>query len=467
MQSVTAISLLHVNQVLHFLVMKTIDKIPTSKIGRTTELVKTGAKIGANYLKYYSKKAVNPTLDRSTLDEDNAADIYDGLKSLKGSALKVAQMLSMDKSLLPGAYVEKFSLAQFSVPPLSAPLVRKTFRKYQNAYPEDIYDSFSKDSVNAASIGQVHKATKDGKQLAVKIQYPGVADSISSDLALVKPIAIKMFNLKGEDSKRYFAEVEEKLLEETDYELEVKQSIEVTEACSHIPGLKFPSYYPELSSKRIITMDWMQGTHLSEFAKTDFNSKTGNKLGQTLWDFYMFQMHGLKAVHADPHPGNFLISEDNELIAIDFGCIKQVPEEFYQPYFELAVPEHINNPDTFKEKLKQLEILRPDDTDQEIEYFSALFHEMLSLFTKPFQEKTFDFSDESFWDEISSLSEKYSNDKELRKMNGNRGSKHFLYINRTFFGLYNLLHDLKATVNTHDYIKYLKEKGLKNHSALS
>lgn len=446
--------------------MKTLDKIPTSKIGRTTELVKTGAKIGANYLKYYSKKAVNPSMDRSSLDEDNASDIYDGLKSLKGSALKVAQMLSMDKSLLPGAYVEKFSLAQFSVPPLSAPLVRKTFKKYQGAFPEEIYDTFSKDSVNAASIGQVHKATKDGKELAVKIQYPGVAESIGSDLALVKPIAIKMFNLKGEDSKRYFAEVEDKLTEETDYELEVKQSVEITEACSHIPNLKFPNYYPELSSKRIITMDWMTGQHLSEFAKTEFSQETGNKLGQTLWDFYMFQMHGLKAVHADPHPGNFLISKDKELIAIDFGCIKEIVDEFYQPYFELAVPASINNPEIFKAKLYELEILRNDDSEKEIIYFSALFHEMLSLFTKPFQEKTFDFSDESFWDEISSLSEKYSNDKELRKMNGNRGSKHFLYINRTFFGLYNLLHDLKATVNTHEYVKYLEEKGFVNHSAL-
>ncbi|WP_298951925.1 AarF/UbiB family protein [uncultured Nonlabens sp.] len=446
--------------------MKTLDKIPTSKIGRTTELVKTGAKIGANYIKYYSKKAVNPSMDRSSLDEDNATDIYDGLKSLKGSALKVAQMLSMDKSLLPGAYVEKFSLAQFSVPPLSAPLVRKTFKKYQGAFPEEIYDTFSKNSVNAASIGQVHRATKDGKELAVKIQYPGVAESIGSDLAMVKPIAIKMFNLKGEDSKRYFAEVEDKLTEETDYTLEVKQSIEITEACSHIPNLKFPQYYPELSSKRIITMDWMTGQHLSEFAKTEFAQKTGNKLGQSLWDFYMFQMHGLKAVHADPHPGNFLISKDEELIAIDFGCIKEIVDEFYQPYFELAVPASINNPAIFKAKLYELEILRKDDSEKEIIYFSALFHEMLSLFTKPFQEKTFDFADESFWDEISSLSEKYSNDKELRKMNGNRGSKHFLYINRTFFGLYNLLHDLKATVNTHEYVKYLEEKGFKNHSAL-
>jgi predicted unusual protein kinase regulating ubiquinone biosynthesis (AarF/ABC1/UbiB family) len=180
----------------------------------------------------------------------------------------------------------------------------------------------------------------------------------------------------------------------------------------------------------------------------------------------MFQMHGLKAVHADPHPGNFLISKDGALIAIDFGCIKEIVDEFYQPYFELAVPASINNPEIFRSKLFELEILRNDDSEKEITYFSALFHEMLSLFTKPFQTDTFDFADATFWDEISSLSEKYSNDKELRKMNGNRGSKHFLYINRTFFGLYNLLHDLKATVNTRAYVAYLEEKGFTNHSAL-
>jgi len=435
--------------------MNTIDKIPTGKFSRTSQLVKTGAKIGGNYLKYYSKKAFDKNITREELDENNATDIYDGLKSLKGSALKVAQMLSMEKSLLPNAYVEKFSLSQFSVPPLSAPLVRKTFKKYHGDYPEGLFDKFKAQSVNAASIGQVHKAEKDGKKLAVKIQYPGVADSISSDLAMVKPVATRMFNLKGKDSEKYFKEVEDKLLEETDYILEVKQSIDISEACKHIPNLVFPKYYPELSSQRIITMDWMTGLHLSEYAKTDFSQEDGDKIGQTLWDFYMYQIHHLKAVHADPHPGNFLINNKKELIAIDFGCIKKIPDQFYTPYFELAIPENINNKEFFLKKLYELEILRPDDSEQEIEFFSALFHEMLSLFTSPFHKETFDFGNEVFWQKVSSLSEKYSQDKTLKKMNGNRGSKHFLYINRTFFGLYNLLHDLKAKINVNTFKAYI------------
>ena len=435
--------------------MKTLDKIPTTKIERASQLVKTGFKIGGNYISYYGEKIVNPSLNRDKLNENNAEDIYDGLKNLKGSALKVAQMLSMDKSIMPRQYVEKFSLSQFSVPPLSAPLVRRTFKKYLGKFPEEIFDKFSPDSVNAASIGQVHKAEKDGKTLAVKIQYPGVAESISSDLALVKPIAMKMFNIKGKDSERYFQEVEGKLLEETDYELELRQSIEIAEACKHIPNLRFPQYYPELSSAKTLTMDWIDGLHLSEFAAQNHDSKLGNQVGQTLWDFYMYQIHILKQVHADPHPGNFLIDAEGELIAIDFGCIKAVPEDFYVPYFELANPAIINNPELFTEKLYALEILRHDDSPEEIAYFKKLFHQMLALFTQPFHSERFDFSDDDFFGKIAAMGEEFSKDSQLRKMNANRGSKHFLYINRTFFGLYNLLHDLKATVETNDFKKYI------------
>ena len=432
--------------------MKTIDYIPTSKIERATKLVQTGAKVGVNYLKYYGEKIVNSDLTRDKLNEDNAEDIYDGLKSLKGSALKVAQMLSMDKSFLPQAYVEKFSLSQFSVPPLSPPLVLKTFKNNFGKTPYEIFDEFNATSVNAASIGQVHLAKKDGKKLAVKIQYPGVANSISSDLSLVKPIAIRMFNLQGKDSDKYFKEVEDKLIEETNYLLEMKQSQEVVTACQKIENLVFPNYYPEFSSEKIITMDWMTGVHLSEFKNSD--PVIANKVGQALWDFYMYQIHILKKVHADPHPGNFLINDKNELVALDFGCMKTIPDDFYIPYFELIDENVINNPGLFSAKLYELEILRTDDTKEEVLYFTQMFHDLLSLFTKPFQSENFDFSDEEFFEAIAQLGERFSKDTNLRKMNGNRGSKHFIYMNRTFFGLYNLMFDLKATIIVNQFEKY-------------
>ena len=425
--------------------MKTIDSIPITKISRASKLVSTGAKVGVNYLKYYGDKIVNPKEDaKERLNQNNADDIYDSLKKLKGSALKVAQMLSMEKSILPQAYVERFSLSQFSVPPLSPPLVIKTFKKYFGKHPEELYDTFNATSVNAASIGQVHIADKNGRKFAVKIQYPGVAESITSDLALVKPIAIKMFNIKGKDSDKYFKEVKNKLIEETNYLLELNQSNEVVEACKHIPNLKFPQYYESLSSERIITMDYMEGKHLSEFATDNNDQELSNKLGQALWDFYMYQIHILKKVHADPHPGNFLISEEGHLIALDFGCMKAIPDEFYKPYFELAQKKCIDNPKAFTEKMYELEILRHDDSKQEIDFFTSMFHELLSLFTQPFHNETFDFSNPEFFNKVGEMGQKYSKSTELRNMNGNRGSTHFIYINRTFFGLYNLMFDLKA-----------------------
>ena len=437
--------------------MKTLDSIPTHKIERATKLVSTGVKIGGNYLRYYGEKLIRGEENKDKLNANNAKDIYDGLKELKGSALKVAQMLSMEKNLMPQAYVEQFSLAQFSVPPLSGALVKKTIRKYLGADPEALFDTFSMQSENAASIGQVHRATKEGKALAVKIQYPGVANSIRSDLAIVKPIALKMFNLKGKDTDRYFEEVENKLLEETDYLQELQSSQMISEAAQVLPNLTFPKYYPKWTTSKILTMDWMEGVHLSEYVKREkLNQKERNLLGQTLWDFYMFQIHGLRKVQADPHPGNFMVSEQGELIAIDFGCIKEIPEDFYIPYFELSKKENIEDQESFVKLLTDLEILLDTDTEEETKYFLALFQKMMRLFTKPFHDQHFDFSDAVFWDAISNLSKDFTEDSQLRQMNGNRGSKHFIYINRTFFGLYHLLHDLEAQIETESFRKYLK-----------
>lgn len=199
-------------------------------------------------------------------------------------------------------------------------------------------------------------------------------------------------------------------------------------------------------------MDWMTGVHLSEFKNSD--PIVANKIGQALWDFYMYQIHVLKKVHADPHPGNFMVNDKKELIAIDFGCMKIIPNEFYVPYFELIDPKVIDNKKLFSEKLFELEILRADDSKEEIAYFTSIFYDLLSLFTKPFQEETFDFSDAVFFESIAKLGERFASDTNLRKMNGNRGSKHFIYMNRTFFGLYNLMFDLKAKITVTEYLKY-------------
>jgi predicted unusual protein kinase regulating ubiquinone biosynthesis (AarF/ABC1/UbiB family) len=422
--------------------------IPVSKVQRAAKFISTGAKVGGNYVKHYAKKMVNPSMDKEELHSNNASDIYNSLSELKGSALKVAQMMSMDKNLLPRAYQDKFTMAQYSAPPLSYPLVVKTFQKHFGKTPEGIFESFTRSAINAASIGQVHQAVKDGKKLAVKIQYPGVADSVSSDLKLVRPFALRLLNMNERELDHYMAEVEEKLLEETDYVLEIERSREISSECGHIPNLKFPIYYDEYSSDRIITMDWIDGKHLKEWLDTNPSQKSKNQIGQALWDFYHHQVHNLKKVHADPHPGNFIVQEGDQLGIIDFGCVKVIPEDFYQGYFALIKKDLLIKEEELNQIFYNLEFISDKDTAEEQLYFKGIFREMISLLGKPFHVDRFDFADDGFFERIFQLGDRISNDKMFKKSRQARGSRHGLYINRTYFGLYNLLNQLQAEVDT-------------------
>lgn len=428
--------------------MKEQTNIPTGKVERAGKFVTTGLKVGANYIKHYTKKLIDPSVSRDELHADNAEDIYDTLSNLKGSALKVAQMLSMDKGMLPKAYSDRFAMSQYSAPPLSGPLVVNTFMKTLGKTPAQLYDKFEMQASNAASIGQVHKAEKGGKELAVKIQYPGVASSVKSDLAIVKPFAVRLVGMSEVDMDKYFDEIEGKLLEETDYRLELRRSIEAAASCAHIPNLVFPTYYPELSSDRIITMDWLKGLHLKEFLAQHPSQEVRNGIGQALWDFYQFQVHALKKVHADPHPGNFLMREDGTVGVFDFGCIKEIPEDFYTNYFLLVDKEVLKDEARRRAIYTNLEMIHPSDSEKEVEFFSGLFQKMIDMLTLPFTVEEFDFGDESYFEGIYEYMDYVSNLKEVKESKVARGSRHSLYVNRTYFGLYSILSDLRAKVQT-------------------
>ena len=428
--------------------VKEQGSIPVSKVQRAAKFISTGAKVGGNYVKHYAKKMVNPSMNKDELHQNNASDIYNSLSELKGSALKVAQMMSMDKNLLPRAYQDKFTMAQYSAPPLSYPLVVKTFQKYFQQTPEQLFDTFTRSAVNAASIGQVHQATKGGKTLAIKIQYPGIADSVSSDLRLVRPFALRLLNMNEKELDHYMGEVEERLLEETDYNLEIARSREISEACAHIPNIRFPKYYDALSSEQIITMDWIEGKHIKEWMDTNPSQEVRNQVGQALWDFYHHQVHNLNQVHADPHPGNFIIQEDGTLGIIDFGCVKVIPKDFYTGYFSLIKRDLLINEAELNQIFYDLEFISDKDTDVEKAFFSAIFSEMIALLGTPFHVEKFDFSDNDFFNQIFQLGDRIANDKMFRKSNQARGSRHGLYVNRTYFGIYNLLNQLQAEVVT-------------------
>lgn len=432
--------------------------IPRGKVGRAARFVRTGAKLGGNYVRHWAKSSFDKDYDPSNYDRENAEDIYDVLSQLKGSALKVAQMLSMDKNLLPTAYAEKFRMAQYQAPALSYPLVVRTFKKSLGKEPLELYDDFTKKAVKAASIGQVHQATLNGEKLAVKIQYPGVAESVSSDLRLVKPVAMRLLNVKSKDLEQYMVEVEDRLLEETDYSLELKRAMEIIDACKGLDNIVFPKYYPGLSSDRVLTMQWVEGEHLTDWINSNPSQEHRNKIGQALWDFYQYQMHSLGRVHADPHPGNFLVTSDEKLVVLDFGCVKEIPEDFQKKYFEFMSFEVLQNKDRFVQLLKEFQFILPGD-DMELRLFLVkTYEQMVRLLCLPFNSEYFDFGDNEFLERIFAFGDEMSQNKLLRSGGTARGSRHGIYVNRTFFGLYTILNDIGARVNTQRYIPKFEQK---------
>jgi predicted unusual protein kinase regulating ubiquinone biosynthesis (AarF/ABC1/UbiB family) len=424
------------------------ESLPTSKVARAARFAKTGFSVGANYVKHYAKKAVGSDVSTADLHAANAAELYGTLSEMKGSVLKVAQMLAMEKNLLPTAYAEQFAQAQYQTPPLSGPLVVKAFRDAFGKSPFELFDEFEPAARQAASIGQVHFARKDGKTLAVKVQYPGVATSIQSDIRLVKPIALRVMGLSEAQVRPYLAEVEARLLEETDYALELRQGQAIAQQCAHIPHLEFPVYYPAFSATRILTMDWLGGQHLKEFLATAPSQAVRNQLGQALWDFYQFQLNTLHQVHADPHPGNFLLRSENggTLGVLDFGCVKNVPTDVYQLFTALLAPETYANECRLAALLAQADVLRATDAPALRALYLRTMQHSLELVGRPFRQPRFDFGDPAYMQALYQLGDNLLQDPELRQQREPRGSAHFIYLNRTYVGLFALLTELKAEV---------------------
>jgi predicted unusual protein kinase regulating ubiquinone biosynthesis (AarF/ABC1/UbiB family) len=428
------------------------DKIASTKLARAGKLMNAGAKVGVNYMKYYAKSLSNKSAAKDQLEEDNAQDIYNAFSELKGGPLKLAQMLSMGDQLLPKAYTQQFAQAQNKVTPLSYPLIRKTFFKAVGKFPEEVFDTFSNEAVNAASIGQVHKGTIGDKTYAIKLQYPGVADSLLSDIKLITPVATRVLGFSKDEIGPYLDEVQSKLLEETDYKLELESSLKITEACKDLPGIVFPTFEKKLSGKRVLTMSWIDGLSLSDWMKTNPMQAQRNQIGQCLWDFYHYQIHVVRIMHADPHPGNFLITDDGKLGVIDFGCVKEIPTDFYESYIKLIQYGELRDHPEFISALVELDLYDPKDEKKKRELLLNTFSQMFGLVGKPMFKEQFDFGDDSFFKTIYEQGEALSRNSELRGMSA-RGSNHFIYFNRTYFGLYQLLNQIKAVVNTGDYIK--------------
>jgi predicted unusual protein kinase regulating ubiquinone biosynthesis (AarF/ABC1/UbiB family) len=230
--------------------------------------------------------------------------------------------------------------------------------------------------------------------------------------------------------------------------LEVRRGDTIIQGCASLQDrVAFASYLPAFCGKKVITMEWMEGTPLMEY---DFEGKEAfrNEIGQALWDFYDLQLHDMRLTHADPHPGNFLITDDGRLGVLDFGCVKEMPESFYNAYFQLIRPENLSDDHRLLSILKELQIVLENDDAKAIDFYTSHFREAIGLLSRPFYTDSFDFADEDYFKKIFASGENFALQAHEKGFSSARGSKHILYLNRTLFGLFSILNQLKANIRT-------------------
>jgi predicted unusual protein kinase regulating ubiquinone biosynthesis (AarF/ABC1/UbiB family) len=419
-----------------------MNDFPSSKYQRGKIFTKTGLKVGVNYAKHYlnSLRKDNRS-ELSALHTNTAKDIFKEFSTLRGTALKIAQSMSIDQGLLPDEFTEVMAQAQYSAPPINRSLVRSIFKRELGNYPESIFAEFDTQAIAAASIGQVHRTVlKDGTKAAVKIQYPGVRDTISSDLSLARALFRRLIS-NDENLDEYIDEVRETLLEETDYIHEGK-AIDRFHARFTDDFVVTPQWIPEFSTGRVLCMTFVEGKHLSEFLESNPSQEEKNHYGQLLWDFFHKQIENPEEIHADTHPGNFLLTPDNKLGVIDFGCVKTFPEEFFNAYLEL-LPTHLARDESkIIELYKRLGVLKadPDESKKEKEIYEFCLN-YGTTFAMPYTDDTFDFGNPEYRELLRAFT------KNAPFTNEARGSKHFIYSTRVHLGLYHLLMKLGAEIN--------------------
>ena len=430
-----------------------MSDFPSSKFHRGKIFAKTGLKVGSNYASHYLKNLTGNAKkeDRSLLHRKTAEQVFGEFTKLRGTALKIAQSFSVDQGFLPEEFSDVMTQAQYKVPPINRSLVRSIIKRELGSYPEQLFQSFESDAIAAASIGQVHKAIlKDGTPVAVKVQYPGVRDTISSDIALAGSIFKRLVS-DGAKLDGYIEEVKQTLLKETDY-LEEGKSIDRFHKRFSNGQVVTPEWMPEYSSERILTMSYIDGVHLDEFLKKNPSQNEKDHFGQLMWDFFHNQIRDLDEIHADTHPGNFLFTPDGKLGVIDYGCVKSFPEEFLMDYLRL-LPTHLaQDEEAIKDLYYRLGVLLddPEKSEKEKRFYDFCIHYGFA-FAMPYRGETFDFGDKEYRDLIRGYT------KNAPLANEPRGNKHFIYSTRVHLGLYHFLMKLGSVVQTNKSRQIVEE----------
>lgn len=328
--------------------------------------------------------------------------LFDALGQLRGSALKVSQLLSMHPGLLPDGVRQELARAHHQALPLNRALVGRVFRQAFGQEPEALFDHFEPTAFAAASLGQVHRAQLASHgTVAVKVQYPGIAATIASDMQLMRTALRALAHtdlplpadavLDG-----VMTEIEATLLREVDYLQEAEQ-LQWFAQHAALPGVAMAQPILSHTRAQVLTQQFLPGQHLQAWLATQPAQAQRDQAGQHLWDWFMHCIFVLGRVHADPHPGNFLFAPDGTVGVLDFGCTRSLSAHFRSNVAQAwsALLRPAADPERDALVLQAYQALGIVKTELSLQTYSAdlapALAEMQAWQIEPFTEPVFDF----------------------------------------------------------------------------
>jgi predicted unusual protein kinase regulating ubiquinone biosynthesis (AarF/ABC1/UbiB family) len=293
---------------------------------RGFRLGKLGLSLTGSYLGYQAQNLFLGENEQrlGRFQQASARRVREELGSLKGAVMKLGQLLSQQTKALPEAAIHELAGLQMQAPGMHPTLARARFKAELGRLPEEVFRSFEDEPFAAASLGQVHRAiTREGEKVAVKIQYPAIRDAIENDFKLLRSATLPA-RLSGYFPQSIVDEIQRGFLEETDYLHEAQNMEFFAEGLAELKHMAVPRVHRDLTTERVLTMSFVEGEDVRAFLQRKPPAAVRNLIGGRLVELYQHQLHRLRALHADHHPGNYLFQMDGRIGLVDFGCVKKL-----------------------------------------------------------------------------------------------------------------------------------------------
>lgn len=419
--------------------------VPVTRLRRFWAFGTLQAKIALAYLAYWVRSGyATPEARAQSLNETRlraALHLVSTMGYLRGVAIKIGQTMANYPNVLVAELADALGQMNFEAPPMHFALLREMVRNELGADPEDLFAEFDTQACAAASLGQVHRARlKSGELVAVKIQYPGIARTIDSDISSLLAIMSPMRLTRAWDSLRaQWQDIHQMLLLEADYRREAANLRKARSVFRDDEGIVIPAPYEQYSSERVLTMEWLDGVHLDDYLSTHRSQAERDRMGTLMMRASFRIAHAARLWYADSNPGNYLFLRDGRFGVIDFGCCREFTSDEWDYYCEVGRAHRVGGERLRAALMRGVGATRTDEVSTE---HMKLLEDMAHWYSDYLlYDGEWDFGNETFMRTGQELIEQTFRKRYLMTLPVNT------WICRQLIGLRALAFKLKARVN--------------------